>query len=183
MCLSSVMMHATRSQMEGGASSAAAPAPSGPGSGRRIANLRIAWLYFLVVAFATGMDRVARGRHVFDVAALVSATDDDAAVRALLLDRRIVLVRGRHVTSFISGTIELFLPFRTDVRTRASAHGVCGDCKPQYGAVQVPTGRSPYVRSILCVVATGSKPNCIAAGIALAYRPLGSGIVLHTCRM
>lgn len=104
-----------------GPSGARAPqptrAPSGPGSGRLV------WLHCLVVACTTGIDRVARGQHAFDYAAHAPTADDGTAVAALLLDRRIVLVRGWHVTSFTSGSIAAFLPI-ADVSTP------CAVCTP-----------------------------------------------------
>ena len=115
-----IMMYAaTHShwQMEGGANSDTAPRPVSAPSGFGSVCHRLMWLHCLAVASAAGSDRVARAQRGRDDAKRLSATDDDAVVRALLLDRRIVLVRGRHVTSFTSGAIATFLPI-SDVRTR-----------------------------------------------------------------
>ena len=77
------MMHATLSQMEGGASSDTAPAaqaprpasaPSGPSPGLLACGCTV---------FAAGINNEARGQHARDD---VSATGDDTAVMALLLD-------------------------------------------------------------------------------------------------
>jgi hypothetical protein len=141
-----LMVCATCSQIKCGTSSdtsPAAPRPTSAHSGSQAFSDRLVWLRCLAVA--TGVGSVVRERCGLADAKRVSTAGANKAIVTLLLDRRIVLVRGWSVTSFTSGSVAAFLPVCTSVRTCAR----CAFCS----AVQLLHDNEPAMilfMDILC---------------------------------
>ena len=121
-------------------------------------SLRMRWMSFIVL-------HVRHENIAADAGSLGCTDEDEAAAKALLLDKRLVLAKDARISSFMSGTVVTFLHqhFLPDSQVLA---GLSPAAKERFGAVLAASVRDyapdelPFVR-------------CLKGGTA-AVAPFGS---------